>query len=85
MSVGLPCQPFGPTIQCTCDKRGQALRCLPVVELATNFKERSEHDASWNTMDWEGIEKKDNLSIDQSTEVILAFTLLIIIVLTFIL
>ena len=85
MSVGLPCQPFGPTIQCTCDKRGQALRCLPVVELADNFKGRSEHDSSWNTMDWEGIEKKDNLSIDQSTEVILAFTLLIIIVLTFIL
>ena len=85
MSVGLPCQPFGPTIQCTCDKRGQALRCLPVVELAGSFKERSELDTSWNTMDWEGIEKKDNLSIDQSTEVILAFTLLIIIVLTFIL
>ena len=82
MSVGLPCQPFGPTIQCTCDKRGQALRCLPVMELATNFKEKSEYE---NTMDWEGIEKKDNLSIDQSTEVILAFTLLIIIVLTFIL
>ena len=85
MSVGLPCQPFGPTIQCTCDKRGQALMCLPVVELADNFKERSEHDTSWKTMDWEGIEKKDNPSIDQSTEVILAFTLLIIIVLTFIL
>ena len=55
------------------------------MELATNFKEKSEYETSWNTMDWEGIEKKDNLSIDQSTEVILAFTLLIIIVLTFIL
>ena len=83
MSVGLPCQPFGPTIQCTCDKRGQALRCLPVIELKSDFDGGAHGGNSWSTSDWTKAEEENVM--DQRTEVILAFTLLVIIVLTFIL
>ena len=87
MSVGLPCQPFGPTIQCTCDKRGQALRCLPVVELARKYEGGLNDGNLWNR---EGeintvVEMDKQLKNDQRTEIILALTLLVIVVLTFLL
>ena len=86
MSVGLPCQPFGVSIQCTCDNRGQPVRCLPVSELANSFKGGGDNKGNtWDIMDWEDQEKKDHFYLDQSTEVILAFTLLVIIILSFIL
>ena len=90
MCVGLPCQPFGPTIQCTCDNRGKALRCLPVVELTASFshtKQEGEND-NWKSFDLDSsvFEKnKSKFNIDQRTEIILAFTLLVIIILSFIL
>ena len=86
MSVGLPCQPFGPTIQCTCDKRGQALRCLPVNGLARNVEEGSKGGNLWSRelMDI-SLEREDDIIVDQRTEVILAYTLLVITVLSFIL
>ena len=82
MSVGLPCQPFGPLIQCTCDNRGTAVRCLPVMDLSARYKGVSENnDDIKDIME----EKRDGYNLDQSTEIILAFTLLIIIILSFIL
>ena len=61
------------------------MRCLPVMELTGSYKGVSEHETVWSATDWKDVEKKDDLNLDQSTEIILAFTLLVIIVLTFIL
>ena len=86
MSVGLPCQPFGPTIQCTCDNHGKALRCLPVIELSASFDTKYDSENKWKSTNNNDSEKNgSNFTIDQNTEIILAFTLLVIVVLSFIL
>lgn len=91
----MTCYPFGLTIKCSCDTRGRPLQCLPVLDYSVGLNvgggagahtgmahgEGGDHDI-WGDLheeetDFRGIR-------EQETEVILAFTLLITILLTFI-
>jgi len=97
MSGRMSCYPFGLTIKCTCDNRGRPLQCLPVLDYSVGLSVGGAgghqggggggpgHDL-WGDMMLGADDMDDGdsrFSREQETEVILAFTLLVTILLTF--
>ena len=96
MSSPISCFPYGPRIQCSCDVRGRTLHCLPLLELARG--QEGEGASPWHPAPWTsghlvepgvvgavgGGEPGRSAGTDRRTELILAVTLLVLVVLAFI-
>jgi len=98
MSARMSCYPFGLTIKCTCDNRGRPLQCVPVLDYSVGLNVGAGggvggghggagHLAGHDIWGDDVLNVNDDgmgLMKEQETEVILAFTLLVTILLTFI-
>ena len=83
----MSCYPFGPSILCSCDSRGRPVSCLPVLDysvgLGIGHGTQGGGDV-WDMGRWREEQVEVEEYKEQETEVILAFTLLVMIVLMFI-
>ena len=82
------CYRFGPSIKCSCDNRGRPASCLPVMDFSIGHGVGSNSYTGgdvWDMGRWiEEVFEKEKVFKKMETKVILAFTLLVMILLTFV-
>ena len=86
MSGLYTCYPFRPSIKCSCDFSGRPVSCLPVIDFSLGRGVGSSAHAGgdvWDMGRWNEEVFEEEVFKKMETKVILSFTLLVMVLLTF--
>ena len=79
------CYPYGAGISCTCDARKRILSCLPVVDALQGCQAGQHQDSFYEEQDTLVVEEPLlGKAGDERTEIILAATFLLMVILSFV-